>query len=179
MAIDLLSLIGTVYRDRLGREELAQRGYQSAAELASRERESAADRALRESMQGREFDFQGKESAAERALREKLEAERLGLTRTANEMNQLSQLSQLLGQGASNIPQADVLSLLAQRFGVPVNTAQLRNASRASSVQPRSSGYGESGVTNAVRPLGLGLGPGLEFENRGGTWMPKRFGFPT
>lgn len=142
MAIDLLSLIGTVYRDRLGREELAQRG-----------RESAADRALRESMQGREFEFQGKESAAERALREKLEADRLGLSRDANEMNQLSELSQLLGRGAANIPQADVLSLIAQRFGVPVNKAALRKTSTGkipSSISNRP-GYLES----FGRPLGL------------------------
>lgn len=149
MAIDLLSLIGTVYRDRLGRAELAQRAQDSAADRALREsmqgrefdfqgKESAADRALRESMQGQQFEFQGRESAAERALREKLEAERLGLTRSANEVNQLSELSQLLGRGATNIPQADVLSMLAQRFGVPVNTAQLRNAGRATEVSPAS-----------------------------------------
>lgn len=148
MAIDLLSLIGTVYRDRLGREELAQQA-----------RESAADRALRESMQGREFDFQGKESSYERNLREKLEADRLGLTRSANEMEQLSGLSQLLGKGATNIPQADVLSLLAGKFGVPVNTAQLRNAGRASTATTSSSrGAGSNVFAPAFSQLGNRFG---------------------
>lgn len=163
MAIDLLSLIGTVYRDRLGREELAQRS-----------RESAADRALRESMQGREFEFQGKESAAERALREKLESERLGLSRSANEMNQLSELSQLLGRGATNIPQADVLSMLAQRFGVPVNTAQLRNAGRTSTATAGAGGRGAGSDTfaPAFSELGYKPFPHTPMEYRGYTWKP-------
>lgn len=140
MAINILDLIGTVYRDRLGRAELAQR-----------ERESAADRALRERMQGREFEFQGKEGASERDLRRQLENERLGLTRSTTEMNQLSQLAELLGGGASNIPQADVLRLIAGRFGVPVNTAQLRNASRVQS--PRGGAAPSAGLGS--RSLGL------------------------
>lgn len=170
--MNFLSLIDTFLNEAARQRALAEEQRQFAAKIGLDRERFGEDK----NQFSKTFDQRKLEADRGYGLSE----EELALKKRMQETNDLLNLSNAVGRGAANIPQADVLSLLASKYGVPINKAALR--STAMSAPRGSSGYGgggESGVVNAIRGLGQTLPPGLDWENRGGTWTARRYGFPS
>lgn len=144
---DFLSLIGTILNDRARRAAMAQEQQQFAEQMGlNREKFGEEKNQFGKTFTQRQLE-------ADRGFG--LSQEELALNKRRQEEAQLAQLSSLVGAGATNMGQADILSLLANRYGVPLNKASLLNTGRGrTSPAGGSAPYGSLGY---VTPLGRTL----------------------
>lgn len=165
MATDFLSLIGTILNDRARQAAAQQQESQYGRSLESEKdrfnRQLAQQQLEQQQQYGLSLDDLGLRKLAN-TQQYGLSQEQLALTKRQQEQAELARLAQLVGAGAENPAQADILSLLAGKIGVPLNTAGLLY---------NRYGAGPTGGTNST--FGGG-GTGIGGGGRGGSWLNLR-----
>ena len=127
MAADLLGFISNILNQR-------QNESQFGRELESGNKNTEANRALEAARQA--------EAARQFGQSFGLDERQLTNQEAQQKQNNLLQLSQILGSGASNMGQADILSMLAGNLGYNTNPAALLNSAK---VKARSGAGGGGG----------------------------------
>lgn len=142
---DLLQLIGTILQDRQQKSQQAQQGSQFDRSLAQssgefdktqqfqREKfaEELKENTRRYGLDERQVDNQVNQFAARLATEKEQFDKSFGLQEGRQNNTDLAQFSEMVGRGASNSAQADILSMLGGKLGLNLNSAQLLNAGQA------------------------------------------------
>lgn len=173
---DLLQLIGTILQDRQQKSQQAQQGSQFDRRLAQdsgefdktqqfqREKfaEELKENTRRYGLDERQVDNQVDQFAARLAAEKEQFDKSFGLQAGRQNNTDLAQFSEMVGRGASNSAQADILSMLGGKLGLNLNSAQLMNSNddweaRAQAIQKSRN-----------RPPG----DGRWTQNGSGSWIP-------
>lgn len=142
---DLLQLIGTILQDRQQKSQQAQQGSQFDRSLAQssgefdktqqfqREKfaEELKENTRRYGLDERQVDNQVNQFAARLATEKEQFDKSFGLQEGRQNNTDLAQFSEMVGRGANNSAQADILSMLGGKLGLNLNSAQLLNAGQA------------------------------------------------